>query len=124
MHLLYAACLLVSVVGMAILDWRYRLFWFHNWRMAAAVHGIGLGVFLLWDVSGIAFGIFARGNSPYMTGIEIVPELPVEEVAFLIFLCWLTMNTYSGINRLGESYKSDHRKFTHPDRASQTQTRP
>lgn len=96
----YLGCLLVSLGGMALLDWRHRLFWFADWRRAAMVHGIGLAAFLAWDGLGIAFGVFARGDSPYMTGIELAPELPLEEVFFLGFLCWLTMNLYAGTARL------------------------
>ncbi|GAA4284393.1 hypothetical protein GCM10022261_19240 [Brevibacterium daeguense] len=96
----YLGCVLFSTAGMALLDWRHRLFWFADWRRAAVVHGIGLAAFLLWDAAGILFGVFARGDSPYMTGIEVAPELPIEEVFFLIFLCWLTMNLYTGLARL------------------------
>jgi hypothetical protein len=37
-----------------------------------------------------------------MTGVLLAPELPVEELLFLIFLCWLTMNVYTGAVRLLE----------------------
>ena len=96
----YAACLLVSIAGMAILDWRYRLFWWADRRRAAIVHLGGFAVFVAWDVHGIAAGIFKRGDSPYMTGWNLAPHLPVEELLFLFFLCWLTMVLYTGSGRL------------------------
>ncbi|MGW9826527.1 lycopene cyclase domain-containing protein [Brevibacterium pityocampae] len=96
----YLACLLFSLAGMAILDLRHRLFWFADARRAAIVHGLGLAAFLAWDGLGILTGIFHRGDSPYMTGIDLAPELPLEELFFLVFLCWLTMNLYTGGARI------------------------
>ncbi|HJG80145.1 MAG TPA: lycopene cyclase domain-containing protein [Brevibacterium senegalense] len=98
----YAACLLFSLFGMLMLDWRHRLFWFADARRAAIVHVVGVAAFLLWDAGGIALGVFFRGETPYMTGVLLAPELPVEELLFLIFLCWLTMNVYTGAVRLLE----------------------
>lgn len=100
MSLLYLACLLVSLAGMALLDWRHRLFWFADWKRAALVHGAGLAMFLIWDAAGIAAGVFHRGDSPYMTGINLAPELPIEEIFFLFFLCWLTMVVFTGAMRI------------------------
>lgn len=96
----YLGCLLFSLAGMAILDRRHRLFWFADPKRAAVVHGIGLAAFLVWDGAGILTGIFHRGDSPYMIGIDLAPELPLEEVVFLTFLCWLTMNLYTGCSRI------------------------
>jgi lycopene cyclase domain-containing protein len=87
---------------MLMLDWRHRLFWFADARRAAIVHVVGIVAFLLWDAGGIALGVFFRGETPYMTGVLLAPELPVEELLFLIFLCWLTMNVYTGAVRLLE----------------------
>ncbi|MDN6647329.1 MAG: lycopene cyclase domain-containing protein, partial [Corynebacterium flavescens] len=51
----------------------------------------------------IATGTFFRGGSPYMTGIELAPELPVEEPIFLFFLSYLTLNLISAFRRLFSS---------------------
>jgi lycopene cyclase domain-containing protein len=51
----------------------------------------GLAFFLAWDAAGIALGVFARGGSPWMTGVVLAPELPLEEVFFLLFLGYLTL---------------------------------
>ena len=56
----------------------------------------------MWDAFGIGLGVFFRGETPFMTGVLLAPELPVEELLFLIFLCWLTMNVYTGAVRLLE----------------------
>lgn len=99
MSLLYAAALLVSISGMAVLDHRFRLFFFADPRRAAVVLTVGVAFFLAWDLAGIALGVFFRGQTPYMTGLLLAPELPVEEVLFLVLLCYLTMDVYGGLLR-------------------------
>lgn len=109
MSVMYLAALLVSLGGMLLVDWRYRLFVFHRPVRAVAVVAVGTVFFLLWDIAGIALGIFlhgppgsAEGWAPYMTGIMLGPELPVEELVFLMFLCHITMVLVLGSQRLVE----------------------
>lgn len=99
MSVVYAAALLVSIAGMAVLDHRFRLFFAAAPRRAAVVLAAGVVFFLLWDVAGIALGVFFRGQTPYMTGWLLAPELPVEELLFLVLLCYLTMNLYGALGR-------------------------
>lgn len=100
MGLTYLAALAVSLVGMVVLDRRFRLFFSADARRAAVVLAAGVGTFLLWDLLGIALGVFFRGQTPYMTGLLLAPELPVEEVLFLTLLCYLTMNVFAGVSRV------------------------
>lgn len=58
---------------------------------AAVTLAIGVFFFLLWDVAGIALGIFFRGDSPFLSGWQLAPELPVEEFFFLIVLCYTAL---------------------------------
>ncbi|MCG2624854.1 lycopene cyclase domain-containing protein [Arthrobacter sp. I2-34] len=97
--LVYLGCLAVSLAGMAVLDWRLVLFFRAAPVRAGIVLAAGLAFFLVWDLSGIALGIFHRGRSEYMTGIMLAPELPLEEVFFLAFLCYLAMNLYRLLSR-------------------------
>jgi len=87
----YLICLLVSLGAMVLLDARFRLVFWRDARRATIVLALGLVFFLAWDAAGIALGVFARGGSPFMTGIELAPELPLEELFFLLFLCYLTL---------------------------------
>lgn len=89
---LYLAGLLVSLVGMTVLDARFRLFfWRAPWR-AAAVTVVGVAFFLLWDVLGVATGIFFIGQQNLLTGVLLAPDVPLEEFFFLLLLCYTTMN--------------------------------
>ena len=92
--------LLISLFGMVTLDRRFRLFFVADARRAAMVLGIGVAFFLIWDLVGIGAGVFFRGETVFMTGLQIAPELPLEEVFFLILLCYLTMNVVAGVERM------------------------
>lgn len=99
MQYAYLAVILFSMMGMVVLDWRYRLALFHDARRALIAVALGVVVFIVWDILGIALGIFFSGQSEYMSGIYIGPEFPIEELAFLTFLCYFTLVVY----RLGET---------------------
>ena len=88
---LYLLAILVSAAGIALLDRRFRLaFWRSRGRTIAAVL-IGVAFFVAWDAVGILTGVFVKGDSPLYLGVMIAPELPLEEVFFVLFLCYLTM---------------------------------
>ncbi len=106
----YAVALSFSLLGMAILDFRHGLFWGaalrsksgRVWARTAGVHFGVWALFLLWDILGIGLDVFFRGDSPYMTGINLAPHLPMEELLFLFFLVWLTINVFVGAAKLAE----------------------
>ena len=100
MGVLYLAALLISLFGMVMLDRRFRLFFFTDARRAAIVLSIGVAFFLVWDLVGIGTGVFFRGETSFMTGLQIAPELPIEEVFFLALLCYLTMNVIGFVDRI------------------------
>jgi lycopene cyclase domain-containing protein len=99
---LYLLALLVSLTGMIVLDREFRLFFWRSPRAAAVVLAVGVLFFLAWDVVGISLGVFYRGETNFMTGILVAPELPLEEVFFLTFLCYLVMNALQGARMLLE----------------------
>lgn len=102
MGLIYLGALLVSLLGMALIDRRWKLFFWRDPRSAAIVLVVGVLFFLAWDVAGISQGIFFRGETEIMTGVLIAPELPLEEVFFLTLLCYLTMNLVNGCGRIAD----------------------
>ena len=102
MGAIYLTALLVSLGCMLLLDWRFRFFFWRDAVAATIVTVVGLAFFLVWDVAGIAAGIFFRGEAAIATGIVLAPELPLEEPVFLIFLVVCTMVLYGGAVRLLE----------------------
>ncbi|TBN58098.1 lycopene cyclase domain-containing protein [Glaciihabitans arcticus] len=99
MQFLYLLALLIALTGMVLLDRRFTLFfWRSPWR-AALVLAAGIVFFVVWDLFGIGLGIFFRGETEFMTGLQVAPELPVEELFFLSLLGYLTMNLYTGVER-------------------------
>ena len=88
---LYLLAILVSAAGIALLDRRFRLaFWRARGRTVAALL-VGVAFFVAWDAVGILTGVFVKGDSPLYVGVMIAPELPLEEVFFLAFLCYLAL---------------------------------
>lgn len=96
----YAACLLASIAGMLLVDRRFRLVFWHAPARAAVLVATGVAFFLAWDLAGIGLGIFFRGETAFMTGILIAPELPIEEPVFLAFLSHLALLAYAAALRL------------------------
>jgi len=98
--LAYLAGLLLSIGAMALIDARWRLAFWKSPGASAAALGAGTALLLLWDLVGIGFGVFFRGDSPWATGLVLAPELPVEEPIFLAFLCYLSLIAVLGIERM------------------------
>ncbi|MCS4490566.1 lycopene cyclase domain-containing protein [Corynebacterium sp. ES2794-CONJ1] len=101
--LVYLLILLGSLSAMVACDYRYRLAFFLNARHAGIIIALLVLIFLIWDGLGIITGTFFRGGSPYMTGILLAPELPLEEPIFLIFLSYLTINLTTAVRRLSRA---------------------
>ena len=99
MNYLYLAALLISITGMLVLDAHFKLFFAAAPLRAAIVLGVGVVFFLAWDVAGITLGIFFRGDPDVLTGVLLAPELPLEELFFLVLLCYTTMNAYAWFSR-------------------------
>lgn len=53
-------------------------------------------MFIIWDILGIALGIFFHGDSPYSLPFRIAPEFPIEELFFLYLLTYTTLVVYNG----------------------------
>ncbi|TXK18980.1 lycopene cyclase domain-containing protein [Homoserinibacter sp. GY 40078] len=100
MNWLYLLALVVSIGGMVVLDLRFRLFFAVAPLRAAVVLVVGVAFFLAWDAVGIGAGIFFRGAPELLIGVELAPELPLEELFFLTLLCYLTMNLVTGLPRI------------------------
>jgi lycopene cyclase domain-containing protein len=114
----YAAALAIALAGMIVLDRRFRLFFWRDARRAAIVLAVGVAFFLVWDLFGIGLGVFFRGETSFMTGLLLAPELPVEEVGFLTLLCYNTMNIVGALSRIDSPGLRASRGVAGADRAS------
>lgn len=92
----YLGALLISIGGLTVLDWRYKLAFWHNSQRTALTVFASIVVFGLWDILGIGFGIFFHGASPYSLPFTIAPEFPLEELFFLFLLSYCTLLLYRG----------------------------
>lgn len=87
----YLSALLVPTLCMGLLDRRFGLVLWRAPRRTLLVLALGIGYFLAWDLAAIAAGHYGMGQSPLMTGILLAPELPLEELGFVTFLCYFTL---------------------------------
>lgn len=89
---LYLAAIVASMLGVGLIDRRHKLALFGGFaRRTAGLVAAGVTFFVLWDILGIQFGAFFRGESSAYIGVELLPELPLEEVFFLTFLSYLSL---------------------------------
>lgn len=91
LSLTYLISVVVSLACMVVIDARWRLFFWADARRAGVVLAAGFAFFLAWDLAAIELQLYERGGSRFMTGLEVAPELPVEELFFVAFLPYLTM---------------------------------
>lgn len=97
---LYLLALLASLAGTLAIDHRWRLFVFDRPRPASLVLAIGVAFFTAWDLLGIGLGLFVRGGGPYLSGVELAPHLPLEELFFLLLLCESAMVAWVAAHRV------------------------
>ena len=96
----YLAILLLSLLGLYLLDRTHKLAFTVDpkrafWSMVPA-----FVVFVIWDIAGIALGIFFRGNNTLLSGFQIFPEFPLEEVFFLMLLCYSSLIAITWISKV------------------------
>lgn len=99
---LYLLAILASAAGVAALDRRFRLAAFRSPRRTLLAVAAGTVFFLLWDAVGIAAGVFVKGGSDLLLGIDLAPHLPLEEPFFLAFLSYLAVVVWAAALRPGK----------------------
>jgi len=90
----YLAAIVLSITGLYLLDRRHKLAFASSPKAAALSIAIAVALFLVWDLIGIALGIFFRGDAPHLSGLLLAPELPLEELFFLILLSYNSLLVY------------------------------
>ena len=97
---LYLPALLVSAGGILTLDLRLRLVAPRAPLATVVAVAVGTAFFLVWDAAGILTGVFVKGGSALLLGIDLAPHLPLEEPVFLAFLSYLALVSYAGALRV------------------------
>lgn len=87
----YLIGLLLSIGGLLLLDRHGKLAFWHDRARTWKVIGLSLGIFVAWDITNIAFGVFLHGDSPYQLPFVLLPEFPLEEIGFLFLLIYTTL---------------------------------
>jgi len=96
----YLSGLIFSLVGLGLLDWRFRTAFTINKKASAFAILIPTIFFIIWDVAGIAMGIFFRGDTSHLTGIVLAPEFPIEELFFLLLLNYTALTLFTTVSRV------------------------
>ncbi|WNM27381.1 lycopene cyclase domain-containing protein [Demequina capsici] len=99
MSLTYLAALAISIGGLAVLDRRLRLALFVQPARTMVTVAGAVVVFLAWDALGVGRGIFFIGDAPYLTGVRLAPQIPVEELLFLVLLTYQTLLLWRWFSR-------------------------
>ena len=100
MSLAYLGAIAFAALGTGAIDAHYRLALFRDARRTLLAVLITAAVMLAFDLTAIATGNFRLGASPWMTGFEVLPHLPIEELAFLVFLAYVSLVAFTGAERL------------------------
>jgi len=90
-HSVYITGILFGLAGMAMIDWRFKLAVFRDWKRTLKTIVPAILVFVVWDILGILLGIFSDGDGQYRSGIELGPHFPIEELFFLTLLTYCTL---------------------------------
>ena len=96
---LYFTTILFSLGGLVTLDLRFSMALRKQTTRTLLTLGVGVLVFLAWDLLGIGAGVFFEGNSGLLLGINLLPNLPVEEIFFLLLLNYTILLGYLGLER-------------------------
>jgi lycopene cyclase domain-containing protein len=61
---------------------------------------VGVVGFLAWDLAGVGLGIFFEGEQDLLVGVDLAPDVPLEELFFLILLHLSAMEAFTSAQRL------------------------
>ena len=100
MSFVYLGLLLISLAGLVTLDVRFKLAFAKKPKAATLAIAIPYVIFVIWDFTGIASGIFFKGKSELLTGLTVAKDFPIEELFFLGLLCYSTLIVAAWFDRV------------------------
>lgn len=95
----YLIGILIGITGLAIIDRRFNLAFWYDARRTWLTLIVAIIVFIIWDFLGIHLGIFQHGSSPFQLPFTLLPEFPLEEIAFLFLLCYNALILLRGVEQ-------------------------
>src|SRR3954467_11604810 len=98
----YLTTLVLGLACMVATDRRWRLVLWADPVRGVVVLSAGMAVFVAWDLAALHLDLYQPGDSTVATGVEVAPGLPVEELFFIGFLCYLSLVLHRLINLLLE----------------------
>jgi len=99
MQWFYLVGLVIAISCLVLIDRRFKLAFFHNFKRTALTLAISIWLFIVWDIFGIKLGIFFHGGSAYTLPYRIIPEFPIEEVFFLFLLTYVALLIYRFVEK-------------------------
>jgi len=95
----YLIGLVIAISCLVLIDRKFKLAFFHNFKRTALTLAISIWLFIVWDIFGIKLGIFFHGGSAYTLPYRIIPEFPIEEVFFLFLLTYIALLIYRFVEK-------------------------
>jgi len=95
----YLLILVASLAGLYLLDRTHKLAFTCDAKRSLLSMVPAYVLFLVWDIAGIASGIFFRGENTLLTGIQVFPEFPIEELFFLAVLCYSALIVFTWVQK-------------------------
>lgn len=95
----YLLGLVAAIACLGLIDWRFKLAFFYDWRRTSLTLAIMIGLFAVWDLLGIYQKIFYHGGSDLTLPIRLLPEFPIEELFFLMLLNYVALIAYRFFER-------------------------
>jgi lycopene cyclase domain-containing protein len=89
-----AACLAITLPLELLGPGVYR----QPWRTACAIIPVAV-VFVIWDGVAIAAGVWTY-NPLYVTGVELLGRIPIEELLFFVVIPLCGLLTYNAVETL------------------------
>ncbi|MFM6980161.1 MAG: lycopene cyclase domain-containing protein [Micrococcales bacterium] len=96
---LYLAIIIGGILGMLAIDFRLKLAITQNRRATLLTLLASVAFFSLWDSAGIYLGIFFKGQTSWLVGLDFGPQYPIEEFFFLLLFSYTTLVVYKLIER-------------------------
>jgi lycopene cyclase domain-containing protein len=92
--LVLAACLAITLPLELLGPGVYR----QPWRTVCAIIPVA-AVFVIWDAVAIAAGVWTY-NPLYVTGVELLGRIPIEELLFFVVIPLCGLLTYNAVEAL------------------------